>query len=146
MFSHALAMNLLRYSLGVVFIWFGVLKLFNASPDLDVLKIAMPAVLGQSQLFFLVVSILEILIGIGLFLKRTIRFTVIVMILVLIVITVAVLLTQGFDPRFPILSLAGEFALKNLVLIAAGLVLLTEEEERLTGRKVDSSNEPKHRV
>ncbi len=129
MFTSRMALNLLRYSLGVVFIWFGVLKLFNASPDLEILKASMPAVLGQSQLFFLVVSILEILIGIGLFLKRTIRFTVIVMILVLIVVTVAVLLTQGFDPRFPILSLAGEFALKNLVLIAAGLVLLTKVEK-----------------
>ncbi len=36
----------------------------------------------------------------------------------LFVATASVLISQGFDPQFPILSLAGEFVLKNLVLIA----------------------------
>jgi uncharacterized membrane protein YkgB len=39
------------------------------------------------------------------------------------------MITRGFDPRFPILSYEGEFAVKNIALLAGGLVLLSNREE-----------------
>ncbi len=118
----------LRFALGIIFIWFGVLKMFNVSPSLEILKSSLPQTLGESQIFLFAVAFLEILIGIGLFLKRTYRFSALIMIVLLTLVTITALITQGFDPRFPVLSLAGEYALKNLALITAGIVLLTESK------------------
>ena len=40
-----------------------------------------------------------------------------------------IILSQGFDPRFPVLSILGLFVLKDLILISAGLVILAEKNE-----------------
>ncbi len=126
---HLLSLRLLNYALGVVFVWFGVLKLFNASPALELFKSSLPGFLGNSEFFLFAFSFLELLIGIGLFLKRTRRFSSVIMILHLIVTTSVIMITRGFDPRFPILSYEGEFAVKNIALLAGGLVLLSNREE-----------------
>lgn len=102
--------------------------MFNASPSLEILKNSLPQALGESQIFIFAVSFLEILIGVGLFLKRTYRFSALIMVVLLAIVTIASLITQGFSPRFPILSLTGEYALKNLALISAGIVILTENK------------------
>lgn len=117
---------LLRLSLGVVFLWFGVLKLFNAGPVLTVIKHALPQILTESQIFFLALSLLEIFIGLAFLTNRFVRIASLAMVFHLFVATISVLITQGFNPRFPILSLEGEFVVKNLVLISAGLVLLSK--------------------
>lgn len=49
-----------------------------------------------------------------------------------------ILLTQGFDPRFPILSLLGIFVIKNLILISAGLVILAEPSVRSGSEKPEN--------
>lgn len=128
MFRKNLSINLLRFSLGFIFIWLGILKMFNASTSLEILKNSLPQAMGESQIFIFAVSFLEILIGIGLFLKRTYRFSALIMIILLAIITIAALVTQGFDPRFPVLSFVGEYSLKNLTLITAGIVILTENK------------------
>ena len=128
-FSQERAFMLLRFALGVTFLWFGILKLFNASPVLDIIKKAVPAILSDSQLFFFALSALEILIGISFLTNRYTKVAAVVMIVHLLVVTVSVLITQGFDPRFPVLSLAGEFVVKNLVLMAGGLVLLADKKK-----------------
>ena len=130
MFSHERLMLYLRWALGIVFLWFGVLKLFNTSPSLDLFKAFLPAVLGESQLFYFVLAVLEIAIGAAFVANKYVRVAVILMILHLIGETVFVLVTQGFTPRFPILSLAGELVLKNVVLISAGLFLIVEKAEK----------------
>ena len=127
---HSRAILLLRLSLGLVFSWFGVLKLFNVSPVLEIIKHALPPMFGESQLFMFLLAFVEILIGIAFLSNRVVKIAALVMIAHLLIATVAVLFTQGFDPRFPVLSLAGEFALKNLVLIAAGCVLIAEKSEK----------------
>lgn len=134
-FTHQKALLLLRWSLGITFLWFGILKLFNVSPILDIIRHALPAFLASSNPFMFSLAVLEILIGILLLAHKFVKLTAIVLILHLLVATGSVLFTQGFSPWFPVLSLAGEFVVKNLVLMAAGFVLLVEHEER--GEKND---------
>lgn len=129
MFFHKNALLFLRLSLGFTFFWFGILKLFNVSPVIDIIRHALPAV-GQSQLFFFGLALIEIAIGAAFLANRFVKIAAIVMIVHLIISTGSVIITQGFAPRFPVLSLAGEFAVKNLVLISAGLVLLAEKAEK----------------
>lgn len=126
--SQATALTVLRYSLGVTFIWFGLLKLFAVSPVTDMVKRAMPGQLANMPTFFLLLAILEIAIGIGFFTKHLVKFSALIMIGHLTVATLSVLVTQGFSPYFPVLTLPGEFVAKNLVLMAAGIVLLVQVE------------------
>ena len=72
---------------------------------------------------------MEILLGVAFLANRFVRLASIVMIVHLLIATISVLITQGFDPRFPILSLSGEFVVKNLVLMAAALVLFFQKQE-----------------
>lgn len=116
----------LRVALGITFFWFGILKLFNASPVISVIKEAMPQQLVSLPMFFFLLALFEIMIGLALLANKFVKIGVIVMIGHLLIVTVAVLVTQGFDPWFPVLSLEGEFVVKNLVLIAGGFILLTE--------------------
>ncbi|MBI2033188.1 MAG: DoxX family membrane protein [Candidatus Levybacteria bacterium] len=125
-----LSIKLLRWSIGFTFLWFGVLKFFNASPVLEIIRQAMPLMLGESQLFMFGLSLLEIAIGFAFLANKFVKLAVLVMTAHLIVATASVLFTQGFSPRFPVLSLAGEFVVKNLVLIASGFVLFTSHETK----------------
>lgn len=118
------AVRILQYTLGITFLWFGILKLFNASPVLNIIKLAIPPFLSDSQIFFFLLSLLEIAIGTAFLANRFVKIAAIVMIIHLLIASSSVLITQGFDPRFPVLSLEGEFVVKNLVLMAAGLVLI----------------------
>lgn len=128
LFSQRKAILLLRLSLGITFFWFGILKLFNASPVIGVIQKSLPPALAESQLFLLALALLEMVIGICLLINKLDRIAAAVMIGHLLIATISVLVTQGFAPRFPVLSFAGEFVIKNLVLIAAGFVLLTDKE------------------
>lgn len=125
---HNRSVMFLRISLGIVFVWMGVLKLFNVSPVQEILANAIPG-LGESQLLLFAAAFFEILIGAAFLANKFVKIAAIVMAIHVLISTLAVLATQGFAPRFPVLSLAGEHALKNLVFIAAALVLLSEKEE-----------------
>jgi uncharacterized membrane protein YphA (DoxX/SURF4 family) len=120
------AFLLLRLSLGFVFLWFGVLKLFAAGDGLSVLQTSLPQELAVSQLFSFFVSFLEILLGFSFLLNKFIKLSALVAFVYLLLTGGFILVSQGFDPRFPVLSSAGESAVKNLVLAAAALVLLSE--------------------
>jgi len=128
---------LLRLALGVTFFWFGILKLFNVSPMQEVIAKAFP-VIGESQFLLFLFALVEILLGVAFLANRFVRIAASLMIIWLLIVTLAVLVTQGFEPRFPVLSLVGEDVLKNLVFIAAGLVLLSEGKNKaVEGGKKD---------
>lgn len=142
-FLHNRALLILRWSLGITFCWFGVLKLFAVSPVQSIMVAALPPVFAESQLFLFLIAFLEILIGIAFFANKAIKLATIVMIGYLLLTTIAVLVTQGFSPRFPVLSLAGEFAVKNLVLMAGGLILITEKEVKEKQKPEAAKSEPR---
>ena len=114
---------LVRYSLGIAFVWFGILKLFNASPVTALINNVISPFSFPMEIPL--IGLFEVFVGIGFFTKRFIKVSSVLMICYLIVITILVLLRQGFSPWFPLLTFEGEFVIKNLVLISAGLVLLT---------------------
>ncbi len=134
--------TILRLSLAITFLWFGVLKFFNVSPVLPMIKIAMTPFITPTPLFLITLSLLEIVIGLALLLNKFVKSIVVIMILHLIVATLSVLITQGFEPRFPVLSLAGEFVTKNVVLMAAGLVLFFHNNPSNSGSGTGLSDNP----
>jgi uncharacterized membrane protein YkgB len=119
-----LAPPLLRLSLGAVFIWFGILKIVGESP---VGKLVADTVYWLDPAWFVpVLGVFEVLVGVGLLLGRGLRL-VLVLFALQMVGTFLVLVIQpdvAFQHGNPLLlTTEGEFVVKNLVLLSAGLMI-----------------------
>ena len=115
---------LLRFSLALVFFWFGGLKLANACPVLDFLRDTFPFFARTAGLQLLGAA--EMIIGLGLIFDRFSKAATALMVADLIGTLSVVFIAPHliFAPAFPVVTMAGEFVAKNLVLIVAGLVVL----------------------
>lgn len=121
----------LRLILAVIFIWFGALKILGYNPVFELIhNSAVPALAYGNGLIILGVA--ETLIGLMLLINRAVLFTHIVLVLHLLGTFSTFVFGWGiiFDPYFPILSLDGEFVIKNIVLVVASLLVLVQEAKR----------------
>ena len=120
---------LLRVSLGVVFLWFGVLKFFPglspaqelATQTIDTLTFG----LLSPTFSILVLATWECLIGIGLILGLFMRATLLLLFLQMLGAVTPLFLypSQVFThiPYAP--TLEGQYIIKNIVLVSAGIVV-----------------------
>jgi putative oxidoreductase len=130
-----------------VFVWFGALKVFGVSPVTSMLRetytfLALP---GLTVLL----GIWEMLIGFGLMSKLALRQTLYLMCLHLAGTFVALWLAPShfFLHGNPlVLTADGEFVVKNLVLLTAGLVIGANESSRVTKRVVQAPVKPSERT
>jgi uncharacterized membrane protein YkgB len=125
------SLPLLRGSLGVVFIWFGALKLTNATPIADLIAETVPFLPGSW--FVPALGGFEMLLGLALLIGRRIDIIVALMVAHLagtfmVLVTQPEVVFQGDNPL--LLTMTGEFVVKNVVLIAAGIVLASAYLER----------------
>ena len=125
------SLPLLRVSLGVVFIWFGALKVTNATSVADLVAGTIPWL--DSTWFVPLLGAIEVVVGIALIAGH--RLTTVSCILVAhLAGTFLVLLLQpqvAFQHGNPLLlTTEGEFVVKNLVLISAGIVLASRPGAR----------------
>jgi uncharacterized membrane protein YkgB len=114
----------LRLSLSLVYIWFGTLKIFGVSPVVGIIQQTYTFL--PIHLFVLILGGWEVLIGICLILKRALRSALILMCIHLTGTFLSMYFAPGhfFLQRIPFLLTAdGEFVMKNIVLVAAGLVI-----------------------
>ena len=125
----------LRAALGLVFLWFGVLKLVDASPVMELLKLTYSFL--PLKPFAAVLGVWEVLVGVGLLSGRALRWALALMCLHLAGTFAAMLLAPSifFHRGNPLwLTAEGEFVIKNVVLVAAGLVIAGHELRPLAGR------------
>jgi uncharacterized membrane protein YkgB len=119
------SLPLLRVSLGVVFIWFGALKFSDATPVGALVAKTVPFL--PAHWFVPALGAFEVILGIGLLIGRRLAIVALLMVGHLTG-TFLVLITQpgeAFQHGNPLmLTMTGEFVVKNLVLITAGLVLI----------------------
>lgn len=116
--------TLLRIALGVVFVWFGALKYFpGMSPAEGLVKATVPFLPGSIFLPFL--ATWEVIIGIGFLTGRFLRLTILLLFLQMPgTISPIVLLPDQVFTSFPfVLTMEGQYIIKNLVLIGAALVI-----------------------
>lgn len=114
----------LRVALAIVFIWFGVLKVIDRSPVEDIVKQTVFFLPGEP--FFTLLGALEIAIGLGLLVPVAPRLTMLLFLGQMsgTFLTLVVLPGQAFQGgNLLLLGVLGEFVVKNLVLVAAGLVV-----------------------
>jgi len=117
-------MTFLRIGLGVIFFWFGVLKFFpGVSPAEDLVRNTIYFI--SPDIFFPILAAWETLIGIGLIGGKFMRITLLLLFLQMPGTALPLLLLPDVVwNTFPFsLTLEGQYIIKNLVLIGAGLVL-----------------------
>jgi uncharacterized membrane protein YphA (DoxX/SURF4 family) len=134
--------TLLRVSLGLVFLWFGVLKFFpGLSPSQDLAARTMQRLsfgLLSPEGAVMLLAIWESLIGLGLLTGVLLRGTLLLLWLQMLgTITPLVLFPGETFTRLPFVpSLEGQYIIKNIVLISAGIVIgATVRGGRLTPRE-----------
>jgi uncharacterized membrane protein YkgB len=123
-FMAAWGIRLLRVCLGVVFIWFGALKIAGHTPVAALVSAAVPWF--EPGWFLPSLGVWEVLVGAGLLFAVALRLT-LLLFWGQMAGTFLVLLLRpdiAFQHGNPLLlTTEGEFVIKNLVLIAAGLVV-----------------------
>lgn len=115
---------LLRVALAVIFIWFGALKLFpGLSPATDL--VAKTVYWFPPRIFIPVLAIWEVLIGICLLIRPLLRLALLLLFLQMAgTFLPLIILPEATWIRFPYApTLEGQYILKNLVIIAAALVI-----------------------
>ena len=119
----------LRISLGIIFFWFGFLKFFPGVSPADQLATETISKLTfgfiPPQVSIILLAIWETLIGIGLLSGKYLRITLLLLFTQMIgTMTPLVLFPAETFTRFPFVpTLEGQYIIKNLVLISAGLVV-----------------------
>ncbi len=120
---------LLRISLGIVFLWFGVLKFFpGLSPAQDLAARTISVLtfgLIPAHVSIPILATWECLIGLGLITGAFIRATLLLLWLQMLgTITPIFFFPQEVFTRVPYApTLEGQYIIKNIVLISAGIVI-----------------------
>ena len=135
------SLPLLRISLGVVFLWFGALKLTNSTPIADL--IANTVRFLPASWFVPALGGFEVVLGIALFVGR--RMGVVAALMVahlggtfMVLVIQPEVVFQRDNPL--LLTMTGEFVVKNVVLIAAGIVLASSYLDRLQRTTVNHTS------
>jgi uncharacterized membrane protein YkgB len=122
-FMRRVGVRVLRLSLGVVFVWFGALKLVGMSPAEDLVRATVYWIPGD--LFVPILGVWEVLIGVFLLYRPTIRLALGLLFLQMpgTMLPLFLLPDVTFSSIPFGLTLEGQYIIKNLTLIAAALVV-----------------------
>jgi putative oxidoreductase len=116
---------MLRAALGVIFVWFGVLKVIGASPVGELVARTLFVLPARPALIAL--GLIEVGIGISLLTGRAVRVALAVFMVQMFgtFLTLVLVPDVAFQHGNPLLlSTVGEFVMKNLVLITAGIAIV----------------------
>jgi len=118
----------LRYSLAVIFIWFGILKPFGLSPAEGIILLTvdwMP--LLSAKTWLAVIGWWEVAIGVMFLFRSTLRFAIGLLALQMVGTFMPLVMLPSVtfqDGRVPYaLTLEGQYIVKNLVIISAAMVI-----------------------
>jgi uncharacterized membrane protein YkgB len=114
---------IVRIGIGIVFVWFGALKIIGISPAGEL--VAETVYFFPSDVFVPVLGVWEVLIGIGLLYRPLIRVGILLLFLQMPgTFLPVVLLPDVVFTEFPYgLTVEGQYIVKNLVIIGAALVV-----------------------
>jgi uncharacterized membrane protein YkgB len=126
--------KLLRISLGIIFLWFGALKFIpGASPAQSLATRTIELLsfgLIQPEVSLVLLASWEVIIGLGLILGIFLRTTLLLLFLQmlgtltpLVLFPAETFMQAPYGFNFPVPTLEGQYIIKNLVLIASGIVI-----------------------
>jgi uncharacterized membrane protein YkgB len=115
--------TVLRSALGVIFIWFGALKIFSTSPADDLVR--RTVYWFNPDIFLPVLGVWEVVIGVCLLFRPLLRLGLLLLLFQLPgTFLPLVLLPEVCFVQFPFnLTMEGQYIIKNLLIIGAALVV-----------------------
>jgi uncharacterized membrane protein YkgB len=133
--TQRIAAPFLRISLGLIIFWIAALKFVDPSPVVGLLQGSLPFLAFPAFVYVLgVLEIVAALLLLGNVYVRYVGFGVMALFAgTLTIFLVAPGVTYG-QAGFPLLSLVGQFLLKDLVLFAAALSLVAIDSARVAAR------------
>lgn len=121
--------SLMRIALAIVYIWFGILKIFGMSPAGDLVE--KTVFWFKPEFFIPILGVCEVFIGLGLLIRKWIPKTILLLLLHMTATLTPIFILQSscFEifPYEP--TLAGQYIIKNLVLVAGALVIAGKYNE-----------------
>ena len=114
----------LRYSLGVIYIWFGILKPFGLSPAQELVENTVYW-FDNPKTFVPILGWWEVVIGLTMCIKPLIRVSIFLLFIQMPgTFLPLILLPEVCFSNFPFgLTLEGQYIIKNLIIISAALVV-----------------------
>lgn len=118
----------LRISLGIIFIWFGILKPFGLSPAAPlILKTVSWLPFFEPKIWLIIIGWWEVAIGVAFLFRATIRIAIALLAIQMVgtfmplVILPYITFQAGQIPFAP--TMEGQYIIKNLLIISAALVI-----------------------
>lgn len=126
---------LLRVSLGVIFVWFGLPKVLGLSPVNDLVGDVVPWI--PPEIFVPALGALQVIVGVGFLLRPLLRVALMVFFVHMPgTMLPLILLPEVCFTQFPLApTIEGQYVLKNLVLVTAGMVVAGTLHRGKTGEK-----------
>lgn len=126
--ARRVALPFAKFSIFLVYFWFGLLKVLETSPASPLvaalLERTMPFVPANS--FLIAFGLIEIIIGVLFLVPRFERLALFALALHLITTVMPLFLLPGFVwTGFMVPALEGQYIIKNILLISAGLFILS---------------------
>ena len=114
----------LRYSLGLIYIWFGILKPFGLSPAQELVENTVYW-FDNPKTFVPILGWWEVVIGLTMCIKPLIRVSIFLLFIQMPgTFLPLILLPEVCFSNFPFgLTLEGQYIIKNLIIISAALVV-----------------------
>lgn len=119
---------MIRYSLAVIFIWFGILKPLGISPAENLVLMTvdwMPLLSAENWL--IVIGWWEVVIGLAFLSRKTLRIAIGLLALQMVGTFMPLLILPGVtfqEGRVPYgLTMEGQYIVKNLIIIAGAIVV-----------------------
>lgn len=126
--SKKLSRPALRISLGIVLLWIGALKFADPTPVVGLLDASLPFLASTGFVYFM--GVLEVAVGALFVINKALiyaaLFSVGLFVGTIFIFVIAPAVAYG-DAGFPLLTLAGEFLLKDIVLLAASLTIISQK-------------------
>ena len=123
-FMDKFGVTLLRYSLGIIYIWFGGLKVVELSPAQELVENTVYW-FENPKTFVPILGIWEVIIGITMCIKPLIRVSIFLLFVQMPgTFLPLVLFPEVCFTNFPFgLTLEGQYIVKNLIIISSALVV-----------------------
>jgi uncharacterized membrane protein YkgB len=125
--TRSISYPLLRITMGIVVGWIGVLKFVDPSPVVGLLGASFPFL--ASPIIVYILGAIEVALALALFANLRVEYVGLIL-MGLFVGTLTILVIAPQVSGIPLLTLAGEFLLKDLVLFAASCTLTAMASSR----------------
>ena len=125
--AQRIAPPLLRISLGIIVLWIGALKFVDPSPIVMLLKASLSFLAFDG--FVYAVGVVEVVAALALIFGIGVRYVGLV-VLGLFTATLTIFVISPTVTGFPFLNVTGQFLLKDLVLLAATLMVMAVDSSK----------------